>query len=350
MHERKPSINIHNDYGERKKQFELLLWTPYFSKPLWGLEKYGGRIQPETCPVTNCYATRDRSRLEFSQAVLFHLPDLNYRIRPSFKQRAQIWIAYMREGACYMPHGRFRKFVKLYNGYFNWTMGFYRDCDIHIPYGYIRKRKMAVKSHRVHINGFRSKKKLVAWFASNCNTIGKREKYIAELQKYVDVDIYGECGTTKCTGKYNGTCLEMLGATYKFYLAFENSFSEDYVTEKLYKTLPYDVVPVVRGGANYRDLGMPSHSYINTADFKSPKALAGYMLYLHRHQEKYMEYLKWKDEFEGGTYSPQYMFCEICQKLNKELGVPERFRKPHVYKDINSWLNGKVCKKPPKDY
>lgn len=35
------------------------------------------------------------------------------------------------------------------------------------------------------------KTKKVAWFVSNCGTLNKREDYVKELSKYIDVDIYG---------------------------------------------------------------------------------------------------------------------------------------------------------------
>ena len=51
-------------------------------------------------------------------------------------------------------------------------------------------------------------------------------------------------------------------ANYKFYLSFENSLCVDYITEKFWKVLAYDVVPVVMGDGNYsRDA--PPKSFIN---------------------------------------------------------------------------------------
>ena len=38
-------------------------------------------------------------------------------------------------------------------------------------------------------------------------------------------------------------CYQMLNSTYKFYLALENSVCQDYVTEKFYKILQYNVIP-----------------------------------------------------------------------------------------------------------
>ena len=80
---------------------------------------------------------------------------------------------------------------------------------------------------------------------------------------------------------------------YKFYLAFENSFCVDYVTEKFFRTLELDIVPVVMGGANYSSLAPPG-SYIDTADFPEPRALAQHLLRLADDQEAYMQHFWWK--------------------------------------------------------
>ena len=38
-------------------------------------------------------------------------------------------------------------------------------------------------------------------------------------------------------------CYQMLNNTYKFYLALENSVCQDYVTEKFFNILQYNVIP-----------------------------------------------------------------------------------------------------------
>ena len=38
---------------------------------------------------------------------------------------------------------------------------------------------------------------------------------------------------------------------YWFYLAFENSLCNDYISEKFWRTLQTETVPIVMGGGNY---------------------------------------------------------------------------------------------------
>lgn len=75
---------------------------------------------------------------------------------------------------------------------------------------------------------------IVAWFVSNCGAKNNRLEFAHQLQKYIDVDIYGGCGTKNCPRHSGDRCLEVLAKEYKFYLAFENSNCRDYITEKFY--------------------------------------------------------------------------------------------------------------------
>ena len=106
------------------------------------------------------------------------------------------------------------------------------------------------------------------------------------LFSYIDVDIYGttSCSTLRCSPEENGNCLEMVNSTYKvtimmsivilnenvfqFYLSLENSLCLDYITEKFWKILPYNVIPIVLNAVNMTTIA-PPHSYIDIKDFSS---------------------------------------------------------------------------------
>ena len=85
---------------------------------------------------------------------------------------------------------------------------------------------------------------------SDCKTSSARGPLIDRLRKFVPVDVYGKCGTSTCPP--NGAdCRAYIASRYKFFMAFENSLCSEYVTEKFFRTLNYDIVPVVLGYGDY---------------------------------------------------------------------------------------------------
>ena len=96
-----------------------------------------------------------------------------------------------------------------------------------------------------------------------------RLTFIRQMQKYMGVDVFGGCGK-QCPDKFSdgrlGDCKSIVGAEYKFYLAFENSICKDYVTEKFFAILKYNIIPVVlNGGSN--DFYVRFFSYENILYF-----------------------------------------------------------------------------------
>ncbi|ELT93696.1 hypothetical protein CAPTEDRAFT_75687, partial [Capitella teleta] len=175
-----------------------------------------------------------------------------------------------------------------YNGMFNLTSTYAWDSNIPIW-----PRRNCVRDERkfqeLENVDFASKKRsdvAVTWFASICSTQSDRQNYVTELQKYIDVDVYGACGNKTCD---SDDCEQVLlndTNSYKFYLAFENSICEDYVTEKLWKVLELNIAVVVMGGVNYGDI-LPKDSFIDVRDYSSPKNLAQYINFLDKNDDAY---------------------------------------------------------------
>ena len=80
-------------------------------------------------------------------------------------------------------------------------------------------------------------------------------------------------------------CFKKLASQYKFYLSFENSICDEYVTEKLTRAFASNVVPIVFGGANYSQI-TPPNSVINVDNFETIESLANYLTELDHNEVK----------------------------------------------------------------
>ncbi|XP_025078930.1 alpha-(1,3)-fucosyltransferase C-like isoform X3 [Pomacea canaliculata] len=159
---------------------------------------------------------------------------------------------------------------------FNWTWGYRHDADIRTTYFYLEHSKQLPNISFLK-DLVQKKEKPAAWFVSNCHEDqAQRLRYVERLKEVLPVDVYGACGTLHCTTLAK-ECDTML-TKYFFYLSFENSFCQDYVTEKFSRAFLKDVyvVPVVRGGLNYSH-HFPQGIFINADDFSSPEELGMYL-------------------------------------------------------------------------
>ena len=71
---------------------------------------------------------------------------------------------------------------------------------------------------------------------------------------------------------------------------------QDYLTEKFYNLLPYNVIPVVLSGANMT-AHVPPHSYINIRDFNTTAQLAQYLHTIDKDDKLFASYFWWRDYY-----------------------------------------------------
>ena len=159
-----------------------------------------------------------------------------------------------------------KPFAKLFNA----SMTYSRKSDIAQPHGMCsEKLPNRSKSEDILPDIASKKTELAAWFVSHCSTRSRREEYVKELTRHIPVHVYGKCGQYNCSKDDSKECDQLLKRKYKFYLAFENSLCEGYMTEKFWKCFELDIIPVVYGLGPY-GLYAPSHSFIDVRDFASP--------------------------------------------------------------------------------
>lgn len=115
------------------------------------------------------------------------------------------------------------------------------------------------------------------------------------------------------------------------------------------------MIVIVRGGGNYRSVA-PEGTFLNAADFESPKALANHINMLDKNDEEYIQLVRLKDQYEpifdewpivqNGviTYMAYHNdargMCEICDRLwNKD-----KYRK--AYTGVGVWFKKGWCYYP----
>lgn len=185
----------------------------------------------------------------------------------------------------------------------------------------------------------KKKKKAAAWFVSNCkSTPSNRIDLVKKLQENgIEVDIFGKCGNLTLP-KNSNTELKLLEDNYKFYLSFENSLCEDYVTEKLFKVMNSIVIPVVYSGADLSRF-VPERSHVNANNFSDVQELAKHLKFLSENPDEYVKYFWWQKHYKIRT--PPYN-CQICEFFND----PRLFYKRESYSDLNDWYTKDSCKDP----
>ena len=160
------------------------------------------------------------------------------------------------------------------------------------------------------------KNKLILWIYSNCK-VKYRMDYAKQLLKSgIEIDIYGKCGKTDPC-KRNQECLISMYKKYKFYLAFENSQCYDYITEKVWKSLYYGMVPIVYGAPlESYFYHLPPNSYIHVKNFSSARQLVKYIMYLDKNNDVYLRYHAWRSTYSAIYYDlPNIEICTICKSL-----------------------------------
>ena len=123
----------------------------------------------------------------------------------------------------------------------------------------------------------------------------------------------------------------------KFFLAFENQNCDDYMTEKFWRSLSFDIIPIVLQPAKHIYLrNAPPDSFIHAADFDYDVEKLG--IYLEKVSSNivlYQKYFEWKRKYSP-IYKPfdveQARFCELCYRLNTMEQVS-------YYKSVSGFFN-----------
>lgn len=322
-----------NSYWKPEKMKKILVWTPFFDVWDW-VDNAERSIKSCSDLHVHCEVTRNRSELTSSDALVFHASDywkLYYYELPQFRHPSQVWVLFTQEAPPSMsgyfpPHA------------FNWTMTYRRDSTMDVSYGgYVKKSTQEIQSGpESGIDNFASKTKMAVIHVSNCYDNARRYRIVHELSKHIDVDQFGHCpGRVVCdTGMPYQECANLF-KPYKFYLAFENSYCRDYITEKYWQSQTDRLqIPVIATSKFNLEL-LPPHSYLNVFDFPTLKDLAEKMTEIRNNETLYNSYFEWKKYYKTGGSNG---FCSMCKALHQN-------RTAQSY-NLDSWIKHDSCSKP----
>lgn len=266
------TLHVKSDHAKLPGLIYILSWTDKHTYPFAFWSRGNESLKTMNCEFQNCFLVDE---VDYFQditdydVILFNAVEMHdsFLDTPGIRSDNQVYIFLSLESAANYPITDER-----YNSFFNYTWTYKLNSDLVYPYLIIRNKTSTVIGPSQHMHWIKTenmvsvsdafqarletKKNAAAWFVSNCWATNHRLEYVHDiriaLSKYnLTLDIFGGCGEKKCHQNKFEECLDMIETDYFFYLAFENSFCEDYVTEKLMYALDHFAVPVVFGGADY---------------------------------------------------------------------------------------------------
>ncbi|XP_047486172.1 alpha-(1,3)-fucosyltransferase C-like [Penaeus chinensis] len=340
----------------------VLFWTSWFGSQ-WAAKKgvltrFGTNsmeeLREDGCAETNCFFTTDKAMLPLADALLFVSQNFHQGNFPKTRKPWQRWV-WTEVEAPLTGSTLARLSASNLSHYINWTMTYHERADVVAFYGYFRSlnttlqpvRPNLIENHRAALAKYRDalarnttleqvmgpswrsyvrRSKIVAWMSGHCPTISRREEYVRELAKHIPVDMYGTCGSQVCKTRHplKPDCWVEVLKDYHFYMAMENNLCDQYITEKLYNPLKYNLVPVVWGGSNYSRF-LPPNSFIDARKYH-PKELAALLLKLTQDPVAYGKYHVWRGFWEprvGGS------LCELCHRLHTDTQIKHHVNIPN---------------------
>ena len=184
------------------------------------------KFESDKCNVNQCLITTKMSDLKRADAIYSErkIPSSFYMDR----KPENVFVFFQIEGSHNYPI--------IGVNLLNWTATYRRDSVLSSPYEHFVPFLNITDLPKQPIRNYAlGKTKKVAWFVSYCAVSNNRLAYARALQQFIDVDIFGRCGSFKCPTSLNlEKCFQYLNKDYKFYLSFENCNCKDYVTEKFF--------------------------------------------------------------------------------------------------------------------
>ncbi|XP_049273418.1 alpha-(1,3)-fucosyltransferase C-like [Rhipicephalus sanguineus] len=206
-----------------------------------------GEVLVENCSA-KCVVTNDLCLLDFSDAVVFHLPDFRIWDLPPRRHSWQRWVFHM------METPKSIEYVDLnpVRDIFNWTMTYRSDSDVYVPYGRTVDHGTKPAATKRDMKAlWKTKSRTAVWLISDCLSYSGRKTSVENSSSTWTSTFMVNAVRATFRRPELTPPMKHFERNYHFILTFEDSICAEYVTEKLFTALKYDIVPVVFGGANY---------------------------------------------------------------------------------------------------
>ncbi|XP_023941320.2 4-galactosyl-N-acetylglucosaminide 3-alpha-L-fucosyltransferase FUT6-like [Bicyclus anynana] len=319
---------------KEKRTFVVLIWK-YWK---WLVNRHVNNFSSKRlndplsdCSVKNCKFTGNDEEISTADAVVVHI---QRGVFPDVKKRnpKQRWIFLSDESPVHaFSMAKSRPNLADLANIFNWSMTYRSDSDVPVPYGRTIPLQKPILSGITEdslstlVPYWKNKRKdvLATILISNCG-VSKRMDYLHLLEEHLAVDVYGKCSLDhkeSCPGHFRADC--KLVSQYLFYLVFENSQCDEYLTEKSFQhAYSKGAIPVIMGPkVEVCQELLPPGSFLHVDSYDSVEHLASDMMKISKDSKLLLSYHRWRNDFDvvnehGYFGSKSYHLCRICEALN----------------------------------
>jgi hypothetical protein len=140
---------------------------------------------------------------------------------------------------------------------------------------------------------------------------------------YVNQCIYNTTSTGRAYGEDEPRWIEQrcVISHYRFYLAFENSRHNGYVTEKVWQALAMGAIPIYWGAPDVVGLLPDPDAIIDASSFDSLEALATYINFLMESPDAYQKHMQWREKPLAESFRRVFdksvgaAACQLCDHI-----------------------------------
>ena len=264
------------EYKKNSDQVLIVFFNRMFNQPL-ELEKYD---------IPNVELSSDPRQASLADAVVFHGPNTSNRLIRGLKKTVnQLWVIWSMESDVNYPI--------INDPIFDLRMTYKKDADIWVPYFNIHSLEM-MHEMRKPVADRRDGCNIASLISSHANK-SDRFEYLEELSKHVDIHHYGRFMKNHYIKNDKGRDSKLeVYSRYHFVIAFENSISTDYVTEKYFDAILAGAIPIYMGAPNISDYAPGKDCHINVSDFEGATMLSKYLKENINNEKLRNNHLEWK--------------------------------------------------------